>query len=145
MEEPLAEVTAAARRRYAARGPEQPQPELPFCIDLGNGRRFDAMRQLRGTLCGLLAVLLLLAAGITAIFSTGVAMQVLLGAGALAMVLWLLYRTGLKRAGSGWRREAQPFPAALVMAHSSVYEPGPSIVPGVLLVDFGSTPDTERM
>lgn len=145
MAESLASETESVRRRFAARGADQPQSELPFCIDLGNGRRLDAMRQLRGTLAGLGAIVSSFAAIVTWFFTTGVVLTVMLVVTGITLALWLLHRVRLARAGAAWRREARPFPAALVMAHDSVFEPGPSIVPGVLLVDFGPSPDAERL
>lgn len=121
------------------------RPEAPFCIDAGNGRVFDAMQQVRGTLAGLLAIVLSIASGITAIFTQGTVLWVMLAITALALGRWLLHRATSRRLGSSWLQGARPFPAALVMGHNSVLEPGNSIVPGTMLVDFGGTPNPERM
>lgn len=136
----------SVRERYSAalRSGNGRQPELPFCLDDG-GRTIDAMRQLRGTLAGFFAIVFAVAAGITAIFTLGVVLWVLLGICAVALLAWLVLGTALRAAGRRWRSEATPFPAAFVMAHGSVLQPGNSIVPGTLLVDFGANPDPDRL
>jgi hypothetical protein len=121
------------------------RPEPPFCIDAGNGMVFDAMQQVRGTLAGLLTILLAIAAGITAIFTLGVVLWVLLVIMAITLGRWLLHSATSRKLGRNWLQDARPFPAALVMGHNSVLEPGNSIVPGTMLVDFGTTPDPERL
>jgi hypothetical protein len=136
---------AEVQRRCKAAGPTDASPEHPFCLDGGNGVRIDAMAQLRCTLIGALAILLALASAITAIFTFGLTLQVLVGMAAVLTLVWLVLSSRQRRLGAAWQREATAWPAALVMAHHSVHEPGESIVPGAMLVDFGPSPDPDRL
>lgn len=136
---------AEVKARYRQRGPTDPKPEFPFCLDDGKGVRSTALDQVRTTLIGLVAILLAIASAITAIFTFGMPLQILGGITALAIVVWWWRARSQRQLGEAWAREAEAWPAALVMAHSSVHEPGPSVVPGVLLVDFGTSPDPARM
>ncbi|MCA8963525.1 MAG: hypothetical protein H6838_07850 [Planctomycetes bacterium] len=136
----------AVRKRHAeGRADAGPHPEYPFCLQDGDGRRYDAMAQARGTLKGLFAILLGIAAAITAIFTFGVVLWVLAGLFVISLLLWLLHDRTLRRLGEEWRRQAEAYPAALVMVNSSAMQPGRSIVPGSMLVDFGDRPDVERL
>jgi hypothetical protein len=133
------------QERHVAAGRERARPEYPFCLDGGNGVRIDAMAQMRTTLIGLGAILLGIAAVITAIFTFGLVLQVLAALVMLLAVVWLVRSAAAKKLGEVWQREAAAYPAALVMAHGSLHEPGPSVAPGVMLVDFGMAPDADRM
>ena len=134
----------SVQERYSA-AKDGPHPEHPFCLVTDGGTRIDAMQMVRGTLAGLLAILLGLAAAITAIFTQGTVLMVIGGLFAFAMLLWLLHRARMSKAGGEWLRAGRVYPAALIMANDGVLEPGESIVPGALLVDFGERPDPERM
>lgn len=136
---------AEVRTRYRQRGPDAPKPEFPFCLADGKGGRNTALDQVRTTLLGLLAILLAIASAITAIFTFGLTLQILGGGAALATVVWWLRARSQRQLGEAWLREADAWPGALVMAHSSVLEPGQSVVPGVLLVDFGNAVDPARL
>ena len=134
----------SVQERYSA-AQDGPHPEFPFCLVSDAGTRIDALQQVRGTLAGLLAILLGLAAAITAIFTQGLALMIVGGLFGLTLLLWLLHRARMNKAGGEWLRSARTYPAALIMANDSVLEPGESIVPGALLVDFGERPDPARM
>jgi hypothetical protein len=133
------------QERHAAAGADQPRPEYPFCLDGGNGVRIDAMAQVRTTLIGLLAILLTIAAAITGIFTFGLGLQITAALAALLGIVWFVRNAAMKKLGDKWQQEAAAWPAALVIANSSLFEPGPSVAPGVLLVDFGLAPAAERM
>lgn len=136
----------AVRERHAqGRADSGPHPEYPFCLHAGHGKRYDAMAQLRGTLAGLVTIVLGIAAAIAAIFTAGVVLIVLAVLFGIALLLWLLHRATLRRLGAQWRQEAEAFPAALVMVNNSAMHPGESVVPGAMLVDFGERPDVERL
>jgi len=133
------------QERHAAAGQDHPRPDYPCCLDGGNGVRIDAMAQVRTTLIGLLAILLTIAAAITAIFTFGLGLQITAALAALLGIVWFVRNAAMKKLGETWQAEATAWPAALVMANGSLFEPGPSMAPGVLLVDFGLAPAAERM
>ena len=135
----------AVQERHRNASPDGPRPEYPFCLDGGNGNRLDAMGQLVTTLVGFVAILLGLASAITTIFTFGLVLLILAGLAALLGLIWFARNAVQKRLGEAWRREARAWPAALVFAHRSVLEPGNSIVPGAMVVDFGLDPDPERL
>jgi hypothetical protein len=148
MPQPQPDFATLCRRvqeRHAAAGRERDRPEYPFCLDGGNGVRIDAMAQMRTTLIGLGAILLVITAAITAIFTFGLVLQILVVLAVLLGVVWLVRNAAAKQLGEVWQREAAAYPAAVVMAHGSLHEPGPSVAPGVMLVDFGMAPDAARM
>jgi len=140
----FATFSRQVHERHAAAGPQRARPEHPFCLDDGR-TRLDAMAQLRTTLIGLVAIVCALATAITAIFTFGLTLQILAGLAAVLGVVWFVRNRQAQRLGEAWQREAGAYPAALVMAHNSVHEPGQSIVPGTMLVDFGPSPDAAKL
>lgn len=130
---------------YARAGSDRTDPGIPFCIDGGNGTRLTAMQQVRCTLSGFLAIVLGVTTAITAIFTVGIVLMVLAALTIAATLYWLVVSSRWRRLGRSWQDEARAWPATVVMAHHSVHEPGNSIVPGAMLVDFGPNPDAERM
>lgn len=143
----FASQCADVRNRYqqAKADDSSPRPEYPFCLVRDSGQRIDAMQQLRGTLAALLAMVFAIASAITALFTVGIGLWVVAAIAGIALVMWLLHRRRLDGAGKEWLQQARPYPAALIMAEGSLHRPGDSVVPGALLVDFGDTPDPDRL
>jgi len=76
------------------------------------------------------------ATAITAIFTTGLAFQILLGITlvSLAYVAWEFVRS--VRLAGPWYRDAVVTSGCLLFANNELYEPGTKLLPGLLLVTF---------
>jgi len=133
------------RHAEALGDPEQPQPDPPFCIDCGNGRMLGVDWQLRGDLALFAMLLLVLACLVTLILTRGPLLWSLAGLTALATMYFVWHRGRLRTAGAHWLQQAQVCPAAVVMAHHSLFEPGSSTMPGAMLVSFAAEPDADRL
>ncbi|MBL8753948.1 MAG: hypothetical protein JNK15_11680, partial [Planctomycetes bacterium] len=81
------EFCAEVRERYAKAGAGRIDPELPFRMCDEHGASFDPVTNL---LLAAGAILLALAAAITAIFTTGLVFQALAGLTVVLFVVWLL-------------------------------------------------------